>query len=88
MREGVSVARPSITGGLPTHEASLPVDGRGPDAESLGWVEALSGTGRTKDDAIERGGRTFGYSRPIELDDLATQAAADALMAIREGEKR
>jgi RNA polymerase sigma-70 factor, ECF subfamily len=77
--------------------ASLSIDGRGLDAESLGWVEALSGIGRTKDDAIgrlheillrgarfeiARRGRALGYSRPIELEDLATQAAADALMAI------
>jgi RNA polymerase sigma-70 factor (ECF subfamily) len=79
------------------HEASLSVDGRGPDAESLGWVEALSDTGRKQEDAIERlhellvraarfeiarRARAFGTGRPSELDDLATQAAADALMAI------
>ena len=79
------------------HEASLSVDGRGPDAESLGWVEALSGTGRNQEDAIERlhellvraarfeiarRARALGTGRPSEFDDLAVQAAADALMAI------
>jgi len=79
------------------HETSLSVDGHGPDAESLGWVEALSGTGRNQQDAIERlhellvraarfeiarRARASGSGRPSDLDDLATQAAADALMAI------
>jgi hypothetical protein len=65
---------------------------RGPDAASLDWIEALSGTGRRHEQAVEalhalllraarfevarRGGRSG------ELDDLATQAADDALMAI------
>ena len=78
------------------HDGSLLVDERGPDAESQGWVEALSGEGPTRDDAvarlheilrraarfeIARRARAFG-SHPDELDDLATHAAADALMAI------
>src|SRR5215204_3095723 len=82
----VSVARPAM------HEDSPPVARRGPDAASLDWVEALSGTGRRHEQAVEalhalllraarfevarRGGRSS------ELDDLATQAADDALMAI------
>jgi RNA polymerase sigma-70 factor (ECF subfamily) len=65
----------------------------GTDAESLAWIEALSGAGRRHDEAVEalhalllraarfevarRGGGHSG-----ELDDLATQAANDALMAI------
>jgi RNA polymerase sigma-70 factor (ECF subfamily) len=64
----------------------------GPNVESAGWVEALSGIGRRRELAVEalhelllraarfevarRGGRS------AELDDLATQAADDALMAI------
>lgn len=79
------------------HEASLPVDGRGPDAESLGWVEDLSGTGAQHEAAVERlhdlllraarfeiarRARATGLARPGELDDLAMQSAADALMAI------
>jgi RNA polymerase sigma-70 factor, ECF subfamily len=65
----------------------------GIDAESLAWLEALSSSGRPHDEAVEalhalllraarfevarRGGGHSG-----ELDDLATQAANDALMAI------
>jgi RNA polymerase sigma-70 factor (ECF subfamily) len=78
------------------HDASLSPNGRGPDAESRGWVEALAGTGRRHDDAvtrlhgllvraarfeIARRGRAVG-GRSADHDDLATQAAADALMAI------
>jgi RNA polymerase sigma-70 factor, ECF subfamily len=66
---------------------------RGPDAESRGWVEALSGSGRRHDDAVAelhallvRAARfevaRRGGSRSGGLDDLATQAADDALMAI------
>jgi RNA polymerase sigma-70 factor, ECF subfamily len=79
--------------GSAMHGASRSVDKRGPDGESLSWVEALSATGRRRDEAVEalhalllraaryevgrRGGRRSG-----EFDDLATQAADDALMAI------
>ena len=95
--EDVSVVTPSATAGTTMHETSPSVDGRGPDAESQGWLKALSGTGRTQEEAIERlheilvgaarfeiarRGRAIGGGRPVELDDLATQAAADALMAI------
>ena len=70
---------------------------RGPDAESVDWIEALSGTGRQKQEAVERlhalllrasrfeiGRRrdALGAARSGELDDLAVQAADDALMAI------
>jgi RNA polymerase sigma-70 factor (ECF subfamily) len=79
------------------HRASLAAGGRGLDAESLGWLETLSGTGRQREDAIERlhalllgasrfeiarRQRALGTRRTGELDDLATQAADDALMAI------
>lgn len=78
-------------------EAPFRVDAHAPDAESLGWIQALSGDGRAKDDAIgrlhemlsraarfeiARRGRALGYNRPTEVEDLATQAASDALMAI------
>jgi RNA polymerase sigma-70 factor (ECF subfamily) len=66
---------------------------RSPDAESLAWVQALSSAGRRHDEAVtalhalllraarfEVGRR--GGGRSGELDDLATQAADDALMAI------
>jgi RNA polymerase sigma-70 factor (ECF subfamily) len=71
---------------------------RGPDAESRRWVEALSaGPGRPREEATERlhalllrasrfeiarRRRAIGGCYWRELDDLATQAADDALMAI------
>ena len=74
-------------------DAAPTVERRGPDAESRAWVDALSGGGHRHDRAVaelhalllraarfevaRRGGRRTG-----EGDDLATQAADDALMAI------
>jgi RNA polymerase sigma-70 factor (ECF subfamily) len=68
------------------------------DVESLGWVRALSGTGRERDDAVERlhalllraarfelarRQRAGGLGRSSgDLDDLAVLAAGDALLAI------
>ncbi|HEX4626822.1 MAG TPA: sigma-70 family RNA polymerase sigma factor [Solirubrobacteraceae bacterium] len=69
---------------------------RTPPAAERDWVEALSTPGRARDDAVERlhalllrasrfevarRRRALGYVRD-NLDDLATQAADDALMAI------
>ena len=63
------------------------------EVESLGWLRALSGTRHEREAAVERlhalllraarfeVGRRGG-GRSGELDDLATQAADDALMAI------
>ena len=75
------------------HEPPVQVDTRRPDAASREWVEALSGTGPRHEEAVRalhalllraahfevarRGGGRSG-----EFDDLATQAADDALMAI------
>jgi RNA polymerase sigma-70 factor (ECF subfamily) len=75
------------------HEAAHSADRRATDADSLAWCEALSGTGRRHDEAVEalhalllRAARfevaRRGGGRSRELDDLATQAADDALMAI------
>jgi RNA polymerase sigma-70 factor (ECF subfamily) len=61
--------------------------------ESLGWLRALSGIGRRHDEAVERLHALLlraarfevarrGGGRSGELDDLATQAADDALMAV------
>ena len=77
---------------------SLPVGRPAPDAESLGWIEALGGVGPARDDAVERlhglllrasrlevarRRRALGDGdRASDLDDLAMQAADDALMAI------
>ncbi len=81
----------------PPQEARLASDRRAPDAESLGWLRALSGAGREREEAIERlhalllraarfeiarRRRSLGGDRAGELDDLATQAADDALMTI------
>jgi RNA polymerase sigma-70 factor (ECF subfamily) len=68
------------------------------DVESLGWVRALSGTGRERDDAVERlhalllRAARFELARRQragglgsgsgDLDDLAVRAAGDALLAI------
>lgn len=97
LAEAVSVGGPSEIGGVAMAETPLPVDRNAPDAESLGWVEALSADGPRKDEAIARlhelllraarfevarRGRASGVGRPMELDDLAMQAAADALMAV------
>jgi RNA polymerase sigma-70 factor, ECF subfamily len=66
---------------------------RGTDAGSLAWVEALSGAGHRHDEAVAalhalllRAARfevaRRGGGRSGDLDDLATQSADDALMAI------
>ena len=80
------------------HQAPLLLDGRAPDADSLQWVEALSGTGPRHEEAVARLHRllvraarfelarrrhALGDGSSAEIDDLATQAAADALMAIK-----
>ena len=69
--------------------------GHAPDAESLSWLRALSGTGAERDDAVERlhallrraarvevARRANAGGGPGDLDDLAVQAADDALVAI------
>jgi len=77
----------------PSRSAETPA----PDTESRAWLEALSGTGRHRDDAIKRlhellvraarfeiarRRRALDGGRSLHIDDLATQAADDALMAI------
>jgi RNA polymerase sigma-70 factor, ECF subfamily len=74
-----------------------PAARRSPDADSEGWVRRLSADGHERDDAIERlhalllhaaqfelGRRraAAGAIAPIDLEDLAMQAADDALIAI------
>jgi RNA polymerase sigma-70 factor, ECF subfamily len=78
-------------------DASPSLGARAPDAQSLEWLAALSGAGRRREEAIERlhalllraarfevGRRrgALGSGRSGELDDLAAQAADDALVAI------
>jgi RNA polymerase sigma-70 factor (ECF subfamily) len=88
---GVDAVPASIT----EPEATLAVGGR--DAKSLAWVEALSGSGRRREDAISRlhalllRASAFEVARRLAAtpdyhgprsDDLAMQAADDALMAV------
>jgi RNA polymerase sigma-70 factor (ECF subfamily) len=77
-------------------DARTAIDGPLPDSESRGWVEALSGTGPRRDDAIERLHELLVRAARHELtrrrragnagqaldDDLVTQAADDALVGI------
>ena len=91
------VAGPCAAARDATPKTSLPVVRRDADAESRAWLEALSGTGREREDAIERlhalllrasffelarRRRATGDGRADAFDDLAMQAADDALMAI------
>ena len=93
MSHAVSVHRPPSSIAVPA--TSLVVDGC--DAESRAWVEALSGTGRHREEAIERlhglllRASAFEIARRrdardgdhgLASDDLVMQAADDALMAI------
>jgi RNA polymerase sigma-70 factor (ECF subfamily) len=79
------------------HPASVSSKARALDAGSREWIEALSATGHRRDEAtaqlhalllrasrfeIARRGRAVGRDRLDEFDDLATQAADDALLAI------
>ena len=83
--------------GIVTHRPGFPSNGNAPDAESLGWVQALSGMDGEREDAVERlhalllsaahaevGRRaaTVADAGSHDLDDLAMQAADDALVAI------
>ena len=78
-------------------QSPLPHPDRRPDVESQHWFDALSSTGPKQRDAldrlhallvraaqfeIKRRRQDLANSQPGELDDLSTQAAADALMAI------
>jgi RNA polymerase sigma-70 factor (ECF subfamily) len=96
MTVGVSVARAPGSAGTTMQEISLP-DTERPNPESQEWLDALSDEGPRQRDAVDRlhallvraarfeiarRRRSLASTRPGELDDLATQAAADALMAI------
>jgi RNA polymerase sigma-70 factor (ECF subfamily) len=95
--DGVSVVPASSLAGATMPETSLSHIDRRPDAESQQWLDALSSTGPKQRDAldrlhallvraaqfeIKRRRRDLANSHPSELDDVATQAASDALMAI------
>lgn len=97
MPEVVSVGRPFVSRRSHVTEFAGTTDRSNRDAESVSWVAALSGTGRERDQAIEdlhalllkaarfeiaRRQRALATERSSDADDLATQAADDALMAI------
>jgi RNA polymerase sigma-70 factor (ECF subfamily) len=79
----------------PAHRA--PWGGRGPDLESRAWLHALCAAGPEREDAVERLHALFLRAAHVELnrrrrlgaenssgdlDDLATQAANDALVSL------
>jgi RNA polymerase sigma-70 factor, ECF subfamily len=83
--------------GTAVQEARLSSDGRAPDVDSLGWLRALSGTRHEREDAVERLHALLLRAARVEvarrrpalagagsgdLDDLAVQAADDALVAV------
>jgi RNA polymerase sigma-70 factor, ECF subfamily len=83
--------------GTAVQEARLSSDGNAPDVESLGWLRALSGTGHEREDAVERLHALLLRAARVEvarrrpalagagsgnLDDLAVEAADDALVAV------
>jgi RNA polymerase sigma-70 factor (ECF subfamily) len=97
IEDAVSVDRPFADGGIAMPDCPLVVARRTPDAESLGWLEALSGAGAARDEALERLHALLLRASHVEIarrqgaaggdgardcDDLAMQAADDALMAI------
>jgi RNA polymerase sigma-70 factor, ECF subfamily len=97
MTDAVRDARRFAAAGTPRPKTALPTERRRLDAESQAWLDALTGTGHRHQDAVERlhalllraarfelarRRRALAAGRPGELDDLATPAAADALMAI------
>jgi RNA polymerase sigma-70 factor, ECF subfamily len=91
---GVSVVGPRPRGRAAMSHAPLPVAGRRLDAESIEWLAALSASGRRREAAIERLHELLLRAARFEVarrrrssgeahgDDLALQAADDALMAI------
>jgi RNA polymerase sigma-70 factor, ECF subfamily len=73
------------------HQEQAPSDRHSPDRESLDWVRSLAGTGREREAAVERlhglllRAARFEVARrrsPVGSDDLAVEAANDALVAI------
>jgi RNA polymerase sigma-70 factor (ECF subfamily) len=94
----IASRRPSDAAATVAQERWLPSTGRSLDADSASWLRALSAVGAERDDAVRRlhalllraarfevarRERTVGTgSGPGELDDLAVQAAADALLAV------
>ena len=93
----LAIRHPTDAPGAALHEARGASDGRPLDVESAGWLRALSGTGAERDDAVERlhalllraarfevarRQRAVAHGSSDGLDDLASLAADDALVAI------
>ena len=94
----LAIRRPPDPPGTALHEARGASDGRPLDVESAGWLRALSGAGVEHEDAVERlhalllRAARFEVARRLrtagvgsgsgDLDDLASHAADDALVAI------
>jgi RNA polymerase sigma-70 factor (ECF subfamily) len=89
----VSVPEASGGGGTAMDHAPLSIDRHGRAGESSAWVQALSGSGVRRDEAVarlhgllERAARfeltRRGGGRSGDLENLATEVADDALMAI------
>jgi RNA polymerase sigma-70 factor, ECF subfamily len=81
----------------PVQQTPGAAGGRLLDVESAGWLRALSGAGVEREDGVERlhalllraarfevarRQQTAGIERSGDLDDLAVQAAGDALLAV------
>jgi RNA polymerase sigma-70 factor (ECF subfamily) len=91
------VVDPSIGGGIVMPDAPASVDGRARDSESAEWIQALSGVGAAREEALERlhelllraarfevarRRRAMSAGAEGDFEDLAMQAADDALVAI------
>jgi RNA polymerase sigma-70 factor, ECF subfamily len=84
-------------GAPPVHDRRVRSDGPAVELESREWVQALSGTGSEREDAVERlhalllqaarfevnrRRRLGAWTSTVDADDLATQAADDALVPV------
>jgi RNA polymerase sigma-70 factor, ECF subfamily len=92
----LATRRPSDAPGFVVQDVAIASARRRLDAESATWLRALSDEGADRDDAVRRlhalllraarfevaRRRTSGSGSADDLDDLAVQAAADALIAI------
>jgi RNA polymerase sigma-70 factor (ECF subfamily) len=88
--------RLSLAGASTTQDRRLPSGRQAPDLESLAWVRTLSGVGPEREEALERlhalllraarfelnRRRLAARNGSVDVDDLATQAADDALVSV------
>jgi len=87
----------SLAGSLPLNDGRVLSRARASDLESFAWVQALSGGGSERDEAVERlhalllRAARFELNRrrrlgsgnsTVDIDDLAMQAADDALVSV------